>query len=52
MLEDNTTKMFMAEGGNPRAIYDVVYGCNPDTDALQKESRFKARGSLAGDISV
>lgn len=38
----------MTERGDPRAIYDVVYGCNPDTDALQKELRFKARADLPG----
>ena len=40
--------MFMTERGDPRAIYDVVYGCNPDTDALQKELHFKARADLPG----
>jgi len=42
---DNTTKMFMTERGDPRAIWDVKYGCNPDTDLLQVELSFKARGS-------
>ncbi|KAI1496387.1 hypothetical protein F5X99DRAFT_400628 [Biscogniauxia marginata] len=45
---DNTTKMFMTERGDPRAIYDVVYGCNPDTDAVQTELAFKARDTLEG----
>ncbi|KAI0391105.1 hypothetical protein F5Y17DRAFT_25768 [Xylariaceae sp. FL0594] len=44
---DNTTKMFMTERGDPRAIWDVVYGCDPDnTDALQTELRFRSRGDL------
>ncbi|KAI1366888.1 hypothetical protein F5Y08DRAFT_107058 [Xylaria arbuscula] len=42
---DNTTKMFMTERGDPRAVWDVVYGCNPDTDALQVELQFKSRGT-------
>ncbi|KAI1814885.1 hypothetical protein GGS20DRAFT_376931 [Poronia punctata] len=41
---DNTTKMFMTERGDPRAVWDVVYGCDPDTDAVQVELKFKARG--------
>ncbi|KAI0875806.1 hypothetical protein GGS24DRAFT_499496 [Hypoxylon argillaceum] len=40
---DNTTKMFMTERGDPRAVWDVVYGCDPDTDALQVELAFKER---------
>ncbi|KAF3062111.1 hypothetical protein GL218_03784 [Daldinia childiae] len=53
-VKDNTTKMFMTERGDPRAIYDVVYGCNPDTDALQTELSFKSRGDLeiGGNIGV
>ncbi|KAI1430530.1 hypothetical protein GGR50DRAFT_207180 [Xylaria sp. CBS 124048] len=43
---DNTTKMFMTERSDPRAIWDVVYGCNPDTDALQVELAFKSRGDI------
>ncbi|KAI1081858.1 hypothetical protein F5B20DRAFT_533354 [Whalleya microplaca] len=46
--EDNTTKMFMTERGDPRAYYDVVYGCNSDTDAVQTELAFKARDTLDG----
>jgi hypothetical protein len=37
---DNTTKMFMTGRGDPRAIYQPVYGCNPDTDELQIELDF------------
>ncbi|OTB03802.1 hypothetical protein M426DRAFT_73841 [Hypoxylon sp. CI-4A] len=53
-VKDNTTKMFMTERGDPRAIYDVVYGCNPDTDALQVQLAFKSRGDLeaGGNIGV
>lgn len=40
--------MFMTERGDPRAIYDVEYGCNPDTDAVQTELVFKARDTLPG----
>ncbi|KAI1265380.1 hypothetical protein F5Y18DRAFT_426981 [Xylariaceae sp. FL1019] len=43
---DNTTKMFMTDRGDPRAVWDVVYGCNPDTDELQVELKFKSRGDL------
>ncbi|KAJ8104525.1 hypothetical protein ONZ43_g7807 [Nemania bipapillata] len=35
--------MFMTERGDPRAVWNVVYGCNPDTDALQVELAFKER---------
>ncbi|KHN94740.1 uncharacterized protein MAM_07336 [Metarhizium album ARSEF 1941] len=45
---DNTTKVFMTERGDPRAIYDVAYGCNPDTDALQTELVFKERAGVTG----
>ncbi|RDL31498.1 Carbohydrate-binding WSC-containing protein [Venustampulla echinocandica] len=45
--EDNTTKMFMTDRGDPRAIYDVVYGCSP-SGQVQKELRFKARDTLLG----
>ncbi|OAA43772.1 hypothetical protein NOR_04347 [Metarhizium rileyi] len=46
---DNTTKMFMTERGDPRAVYDVAYGCNPDTDAVQTQLVFKERaGAAAG----
>jgi hypothetical protein len=47
---DNTTKMFMTERGDPRAIWDVVYGCNPDTDAVQVELAFKARADELGGL--
>ncbi|KAI1094288.1 hypothetical protein F5B19DRAFT_446658 [Rostrohypoxylon terebratum] len=52
--KDNTTKMFMTERGDPRAIFDVVYGCNPDTDALQTQLAFKSRGDEedGGNVGV
>lgn len=50
---DNTTKMFMTQRGDPRAVYDVRYGCNVDTDQLQTELVFKERsGVLGGEICV
>lgn len=51
---DNTTKMFMTERSDPRAIFDVVYGCDPDTDALQTELKIKSRGDLevGGEMGV
>ncbi|KAM3458267.1 hypothetical protein MY3296_000473 [Beauveria thailandica] len=45
---DDTTKMFMTERGDPRAIYDVKYGCNPTTDAVQTELAFKERSGVTG----
>jgi hypothetical protein len=40
--------MFMTERGDPRAVYDVAYGCNPDTDAVQTELVFKGRDTVLG----
>lgn len=40
LISDNTTKLFMTERGDPRAIFQPVYGCNPDTDELQIELEF------------
>ncbi|KAK0701971.1 WSC domain-containing protein [Lasiosphaeria miniovina] len=37
---DHTTKMFMTNRGDPRAIYQPTYVCNPVTDALQIELTF------------
>ncbi|KAI1137857.1 hypothetical protein F5Y05DRAFT_413806 [Hypoxylon sp. FL0543] len=52
--KDNTTKMFMTERGDPRAIFSPVYGCNPDTDAVQIELPLQSLGDLAlgGNIGV
>lgn len=40
--------MFMTERGDPRAVYDVVRGCNPDTDEVQTELAFKGRADVTG----
>ncbi|KAG0650106.1 WSC domain-containing [Hyphodiscus hymeniophilus] len=40
---DNTTKMFMTERGDPRAIFQPVYGCNPDNNDLQTQLKFVTR---------
>ncbi|KAL2145369.1 hypothetical protein VTI28DRAFT_7438 [Corynascus sepedonium] len=37
---DHTTKMFMTGRGDPRAVFQPTYACNPDTDELQIELRF------------
>ncbi|KAK3307270.1 WSC domain-containing protein [Chaetomium strumarium] len=37
---DHTTKLFMTGRGDPRAIFEPTYACNPDTDELQIELRF------------
>jgi hypothetical protein len=52
--KDNTTKMFMTDRSDPRGIFDVVYGCNPDTDALQTELHIKSRGDVeqGGEMGV
>lgn len=46
----------MTQRGDPKALFDVAYGCNPDTDALQKELVLRARGTnpptLGGHICV
>ncbi|KAI1375706.1 hypothetical protein F4677DRAFT_114737 [Hypoxylon crocopeplum] len=53
-VKDNTTKIFMTERGDPRAVFDVVYGCNPDTDAVQVQLAFKSRGDedAGGNVGV
>ncbi|CAJ2505104.1 Uu.00g124980.m01.CDS01 [Anthostomella pinea] len=53
-VKDNTTKMFMTERGDPRAVFEPVYGCNPDTDAVQIELALKSLDTLAegGNIGV
>ncbi|CAG8951103.1 hypothetical protein HYFRA_00006501 [Hymenoscyphus fraxineus] len=51
--EDNTTKMFMTNRvEDPRAIFDIIYGCSPE-NVLQQELRLNARGtSHGGDVCV
>lgn len=46
--DDNTTKLFMTERGDPKAYFQPVYGCNPDTDAVQLELDFISRAALPG----
>ncbi|KAF2429127.1 hypothetical protein EJ08DRAFT_698705 [Tothia fuscella] len=52
--KDNTTKMFMTDRNDNFGIFDVVYGCNPDTDELQRELHVKSRGTveLGGEMGV
>ncbi|RPB12990.1 hypothetical protein P167DRAFT_605277 [Morchella conica CCBAS932] len=45
---DNTTKLFMTQRGDPRAFFDVGYGCNQTDDKLQTELHFRGRGTLPG----
>ncbi|KAL0640770.1 hypothetical protein Q9L58_000076 [Maublancomyces gigas] len=45
---DNTTKIFMTERGDPRAFFDVIYGCNQTDGSVQKELSFSGRGTLPG----
>jgi hypothetical protein len=46
-LADNTTKLFMTERKDPEAIFQPVYGCDPDTDELQVQLTFLQR---IGDV--
>ncbi|KAK2001543.1 hypothetical protein LX36DRAFT_628643 [Colletotrichum falcatum] len=46
--DDNTTKLFMTERGDPKAFFQPVYGCNPETDAVQVELDFVSRATLPG----
>lgn len=40
---DTTTKMYMTGRGEPRAIFQPVYSCHPDTDQLQIELKLEGR---------
>ena len=40
---DNTTKVFMTERSDPKAIFQPVYGCDPDNDALQTQLKLVTR---------
>lgn len=44
----------MTERGDPRAIFQPVYGCDPDTDAVQTELLFVQRegGAEGGGLCV
>jgi hypothetical protein len=52
--KDNTTKLFMTDRGDPRGVFNVVYGCNPETDTLQTELHIKSRGDVeqGGEMGV
>lgn len=52
--KDNTTKMFMTERGDPRGVFDVVYGCNPADDSLQLELVTPEQGTtgVKGNMGV
>ncbi|KAK7914001.1 carbohydrate-binding WSC domain-containing protein [Apiospora marii] len=52
--KDNTTKMFMTERGDPRGVFDVVYGCNPANDSLQLELVTPEQGTsgVKGNMGV
>ncbi|RPB01016.1 hypothetical protein L873DRAFT_726199 [Choiromyces venosus 120613-1] len=45
---DNTTKMFLTNRGDPRALFDAGWGCNGTDDSLQRELVFRGRGTLPG----
>jgi len=44
---DNTTKIFMTQRGDPRARFNVLDGCNPDSAEPQKLLRLRT-----GDVCV
>lgn len=46
--------MFMTERGDPRGVFDVVYGCNPKDDSLQLELATPEQGTsgVKGDMGV
>ncbi|KAL0938321.1 uncharacterized protein CTRU02_204931 [Colletotrichum truncatum] len=46
--DDNTTKLFMTQRGDPKAFFQPIYGCNPETDAVQIELDFISRAALPG----
>jgi hypothetical protein len=35
--------MFMTNRGDPKAIFNPVYGCDPDTDKVQIQLAFQTR---------
>lgn len=51
---DNTTKLFMSERNEPKAIWQPVYGCNPDTDEVQIQLAFVTwqQAPAGGNICV
>ncbi|KAF9870600.1 hypothetical protein CkaCkLH20_11906 [Colletotrichum karsti] len=46
--DDNTTKLFMTQRGDPKAFFQPTYGCNAETDAVQVELDFISRAALPG----
>jgi hypothetical protein len=46
--------MFMSERNEPKAIFQPVYGCNPDTDELQVQLAFQLweQAPVGGKICV
>lgn len=52
--QDNTTKIFMTDRDGPRGIFDVVYGCNKETDTLQMELKVKSHGDIevGGEMGI
>ena len=46
--------MFMTERGDPRGVFDVVYGCNPSDDSLQLELATPEQGTtgVKGNMGV
>ncbi|TVY28792.1 WSC domain-containing protein [Lachnellula hyalina] len=52
---DNTTKMFMTERGDPKAIFTPVYGCNPDNvteTQIQLAFATREESPVGGSICV
>ncbi|CAH0058644.1 unnamed protein product [Clonostachys solani] len=54
LASDNTTKIFMTERGDPRALFQPVYGCHPVTDEVQVELLFTGRegDEVGGNVCV
>lgn len=44
---DNTVKMFMTERGDPSALYQPTWACNPETDAVQINLNFIGKENAA-----
>lgn len=44
---DDTVKMFMTERGDPSALFQPTWACNPQTDAVQIELRFIGKQNAA-----
>jgi kremen protein len=46
-VSDNTTKIFWTDRTNAKALFQPVYACNPDNDALQIQLRFLGGSGFA-----